>query len=264
MKSKFLSVALSVTMITSSAFAQSQGAATEEHPFRYSMIMSLKNGPADHDVMVVRQQGNLYSFKYCRAFDKVPVPEVAQIRKDYFLNPINYSGGDETQKIAARLFESPACRTLGKEVYGVPKELKVEHAEEIKDDFFPPIALAGMSGAVTVAGGFIVAADIRASRAEQNTLTFWRRLRSNHISKLGIAFTVLGAALSGAGIYNIYKTHKENGVINAKNEQENALQDDLAISVKPGVATVDSMAEFGDNFQKGLNYAVAHGWFVEI
>jgi hypothetical protein len=28
--------------------------------------------------------------------------------------------------------------------------------------------------------------------------------------------------------------------------------------------TVDSMAEFGSNFQKGLDYAVAQGWFVEI
>jgi membrane-associated protease RseP (regulator of RpoE activity) len=215
--------------------------------------------------MVVRQQGNLYSFKYCRAFDKVPVPEVAQIRKDYFLNPINYSGGNETQKIAAGLFESPACRTVGKEVYGVPKELKVEHAEEIDDEnVFPVVVFAGLGGFAAVSGGFAVAQDLKASRADQNTLTFWRGLRSNKISRLGIAFTVVGAALSGTMSYVAYKKHKENGVINAKNEQENALQDDLAISVKPGVAIVDSMAEFGDNFQKGLDYAVAHGWFVEI
>lgn len=265
MKSKFLSAALSVSaMITSTCFAQQPGATTAEEPVRYSMILSLKSGPADHDVMVVRNQGNLYSFKYCRAFDKAPVPEVAKIRKDYFQNPNNYSGGNETQKIAAHLFESPACRTIGKEVYGIRHDLLIEHASKVNR----ADSLYGMSltpAGLSVLGSFYFFRNYAVSRSAQNSTAFWRFVLSKQFPRGSAAITLSTAAIFATIAYSGYSAHKEDTAINAKIEQENALQDDLDISLtKPRVATVDSMAEFGNNFLKGLNYAVALGWFVEM
>jgi hypothetical protein len=263
MKSKFLSVALSTTMITSNCLAQQQGATTAEEPARYAMILSLKSGPADHDVMVVRNQGNLYSFKYCRAFDTAPVPEVAQIRKDYFLHPNNYSGGDETQKIAAGLFESPACRTVGKEVYGVPQKFQGEHTRKVDNSsllYFASLVPAALSTFASI----VLINNYMVSRSGQNSTAFWRFLLSNQFPRGPAAIAIVTAIASGTVVYFGYSAQNEDTATNAKNEQKDLMKNNVAISIQSGVVTVDSMAEFGSNFQKGLDYAVAQGWFVEI
>jgi hypothetical protein len=261
---------LLIAFLLVSTVAHADGADTS----KYALIMSTGPAPSDKDLLIVQRQGQIYSFKYCKAFNPAPVPEVIRIRRDFYLEPEKYkSTSTNLDLILQELYASAACKTVGNEAYGVNERFGLNEDERSED-----YADTWISGIMTLPLSFASLAfirqmvdEIRKGRVEQNTQKAFAYLFSKRFphGSAALALGVLGAA-AGTG-YWTYHSYVKNDAIAAANEaKETHLEALRAGSVvrfyqnTRAVFVADSMADFFKNFQAGLDFAVKNRLFTEL
>jgi hypothetical protein len=243
---------------------------------RYALIMSTGAAPSDKDLLIVQQQGRIYSFKYCKAFNPAPVPEVIRIRRDFYLEPEKYkstSTSTNLDVILQELYASAACKTVGNEAYGVNESFDLDDPEGR-----PNYDQTWMAGIMTLPMSFASLAFIRQmvdeihkGRAEQNTQKAFAYLFSKRFphGSAALALGVLGATAGSA--YWTYHSYVKNEALAAANDaEETTLKALRSGSVArfyqntQAVFVADSMADFFKNFQAGLDFAVKNRLFTEL
>jgi hypothetical protein len=229
--------------------------------YKYAMVMSSGGKAHDKDLLLIRKQGKLYSFKYCRAFTpKGAVPELAQIRKDYFLNSSKYQDVRQNREILGLLFKSSLCETVGAPAYAMTGDAHLDE-RNFESDTGGATAAYSVGGAVLLAFSWInipnLLSEIAQDRANKNTETTMRYFFSSSFPHGTTALTIglIGAA-AGAG-YLAYQNHLENNTIDAM------INGSYARFVSPNTVLVaDSMDEFMQNFVKGLGALLKNKVFV--
>lgn len=228
--------------------------------FKYAMVMSVGEKAHDKDILLIRKQGKLYSFKYCRAFTpKGAVPELAQIRRDYFLNQRKYQDVQQNGEVLGPLFKSSLCGIVGAPTYAMTRDADLDR--DFSSDTGGGTVAFSVGGAVLLTASTIntvnVLVRIAQDRADKNTETALRYIFSSAFPHGSVAITIglLGAA-AGAG-YLAYQNHHENNAIDAM------INGSYARFVSPNTVLVaDSMDEFMQNFGKGLNVLLKKKLFV--
>lgn len=258
---------LTLAVVATTGMAQAQQASNVAPDYgTYAMIMSYGNLPNDKDVMVVRHEGSLYSFKYCKAYTPEPAQDIVQIRKKLFLNSKNPEYGSESQGMLKALFQSPSCQLMGNQAYGVPNE---DFAGSLEARGHGPLVeyltlATGISGLTTIPSMLQTSHLAKYYWSRQNTETAFKFFLSSRFPRgwASIATVLLGAT-TGLG-YWTYQVRSENAVKDRAAEDEHNAKELIAQSVRENIVVVGSMADFHRDFEKSFKTALEKHWFVEL
>jgi hypothetical protein len=229
-------------------------APSDDSAVKYAMVMSMQDKAEDKDLLIIRKQGNLYSFKYCRANNNGPVEEVLHVRKDYFVNQTKYEDAKVNDETIGKLFTSSVCQTVGHESYGVVGNKSI----------FNYIALGIIGTLVGSPFAYIAAKEtveaVRARRLEQNTETVFRYFFSSKFPHAMVGLTIAFLGLVSGGGYLTYREFEKNNALSALDEGTSY----RFKADRSAVAVEGSMADFMKDFEAGLQLALDKGLFIVL
>lgn len=230
-------------------------------PYDYALTMSLGDQPSDKDILITRKEGNVYSFKYCRAHDKKgALTPVAEIRRGYFLTPEKFSQASVNYAVLEPLFKSPYCELIGGAAYGLTQTPDVEAGRSnTGSGTFVLTAGTVISSGFSLFSLNILHEQINRIRQSSNTLTGWALFRSGQYphGALSCFIGFMGAAAGAA--YFGYQNHLDN-------VGRDAVVDATYARFLTGSAVLvqDSMTNFKRDFEIGLKTALQDKVFIEL
>lgn len=245
-------VLLLLSLFTMSVGHADTVAPTVDPTVKYGMVMSMEDKGEDKDLLIIRKQGNLYSFKYCRANNNGPVEEVLNVRRDYFVNQTKYEDSNTNDETIGKLFTSAACKTVGHETYGVVGNKPVYI-------YIAPDIIGNLGGAFLTSLTAVITVDaVRAQRLEQNTETVFRYFFSSKFPHAMVGWTIAVFGLAAGSGYLTYREFKKPDALSALDEGTiyRFKADRSAVAVE------GSMADFMKNFEAGLQLALDKGHFI--
>jgi hypothetical protein len=232
-------------VLTTVGNAQEKDLASEK-TVKFGMVLSFGTKPGDQDLMLVRRFGRLFSFKYCRANNPNPVPEVVQVHKDYFVNPGKYNDTNAQQALEA-LFKSPVCRTMGHDSYGLTEKFRGDRSV---------VGWGIASGGAAIFSTFgipIFLEDISTARSAQNTDT---ALRFFFSSKFPHGYLIMPAAAASLGA-RAYYNYRQNNLVESVGHGTRITYEGFS----PVVVAL-SMSDFMSRFTKGFTLLLEDQTFV--
>jgi hypothetical protein len=265
MTNKLFYLTLALVAATEVTFAQQASAVAEDHA-TYAMIMSYGSLPNDKDVMVIRHEGRVYSFKYCPAFAPNPVPDIVQIRKNLFLSSKDPEPGSELQGQIKTLFQSPSCHLMGHQAYGIPDTSFAGDEREYVDKALEGDTSlgTGVLGLVTIPFLFTTKFHARYAWAQQNTLTAMKFFLSPRFPRwMASISTVLLGTTTGLGYWTYHVISKNKAAAQVAADEQSA-KSLIAKSVGDNIVVVGPMADFYRDFQKSFRFALERHWLVEL
>jgi hypothetical protein len=217
-----------------------------EKTLAYGMVLSFGTNPGDQDLMLVRRYGRLFSFKYCRANNPNPVPEVIQVHKDYFANPRKYNDvGD--QQVLEDLFNSPVCRIMGHDSYGLSEKLQWDLS------VFGWTVASGGTGIFSLFTIPLLREDISTARKVQNTGTALGFFFSRKFPHSYLVLPTIAAATGARAFYNFQRGH----LIESVGDGTRATYQ----GYRP-VVVAPSMSDYMSRFTKGFTLLLEDKTFV--
>jgi hypothetical protein len=231
-------------------------------PYDYALTMSLGDQPSDKDILITRKEGNVYSFKYCRAYDKKgALTPVAEIRRGYFLTPEKFSHASVNYTVLEPLFKSPYCELIGAPAYGLTQTPSTD--QDGRSDTGGGTFILGVgtiiSSGISLFSLATLHDQIKEIRRSSNTLTGWALFRSGKYphGALGSFIGFMGAAAGAA--YFGYQNHLDN-------VSRDAVVNSTYARFLTGSAVLvqDSMADFKRDFEIGLKTALKDKVFIEL
>lgn len=216
-----------------------------ECPLGYGMVLSFGTKPGDQDLMLVRRKGRLFSFKYCRANNPNPVPEVIQVHKDYFVNPSKYNGSN--QQALEDLFNSPVCRIMGHDTYGLTEKFEGDR------NVFGWTLASGATGIFSLFTIPWLSEDISTLRAAQNTDTALRFFFSTKFPHDFFVLPTIAASLAARAYYN----YRHNDLIESVEHGTRVTYAGI-----DSVVAAPSMSDFMSRFTKGFTLLLEDQTFV--
>ena len=231
-----------------------QALAESEAKTRYSIVLSKGDSDSDFDVLITRNMGIFYSFKYCKSHDKDGRPnQVATLRKLRVTQPNYFNKNFGKDSLIAQYFNGPLCEQLGdSQLYIIQDGGEIDHYEYSKEALLRfNFAYFGASGFLNVAPGRIHLFKILEAKHQYNSLSLGRFLFSKHFSWGSGAIVVGCLGLLTDSIYNIQDelrlADKTDALSTATYWAHNSKYNDGAQFL------VDSMDSFKNHFKAGLN-----------
>lgn len=245
-------VLLLLSLFTMSVGHADTVAPTVDPTVKYGMVMSMEDKGEDKDLLIIRKQGNLYSFKYCRANNNGPVEEVLNVRRDYFVNQTKYEDSNTNDETIGKLFASAACKTIGHETYATVEDKPILN-------YIAPAFIMTVGGTVSEGlAAWATVLAIQAGRLRQNTETVFQYFFSSKFphAMVGLTIAVFGVA-AGSG-YLTYRELKKTNALSALDEGTSY----RFKADRSAVAVEGSMTDFMKNFEAGLQLAIDNGNFI--
>jgi hypothetical protein len=232
-------------VLTTVGYAQEK-ALESEKALKFGMVLSFGTKPGDQDLMLVRRQGRLFSFKYCRANTPNPVPEVIQVHKDYFVNPSKYNDVNKQQALQD-LFNSPVCRIMGHDSYGLTEKFYGDRS------VFGWSLASGATGIFSLFTIPMLSEDISTARAAQNTDTALGFFFSRKFPHSYLVLPTIAASTAARAYYN----YRHNDLIESVGHGTRITYE----GIEP-VVVAPSMSDFMSRFTKGFTLLLEDQTFV--